>query len=452
MGRDWRKASAWWIIALIISAFTAQLVSGGTNSPRGTFGKIRTEASPVRQLEPAGLSARPRPVVVRCNPDSMEVVVQADMFGSGLEVDSRHLRLGSHSDVEGVACGAFPSGEAEFTIRAPLMDCGSKRSSTEERIVYSNVLVYAPEPSSEGLLRLDGAAVPVECHYEKKCAVTGLSLQPALVPLVSRVAVEDQIDFNLRLINDHWHFERGSYTYFLGDPIYFEASAILANHMPLRLYVDQCVATATPDAEAALRYDFIENYGCLADAYLTNSSSHFIPRAEEHKLKFKLDAFRFYQETSNQIYITCYMKVVPVTLTVSSQNRACSLTEKRWRSVDGNDQACRSCNVSSQVEEPRTTEAPKTTMMPKESAMTSEESLVQKRPEQDPVKYVQLRPGMYQSQFSKVPQSHVGLPKTEAEYTAKRTTQLGPLAVLAGEFVSPPTDSKAILRPMNKIT
>ena len=60
---------------------------------------------------------------------------------------------------------------------------------------------------------------------------------------------------------DDWQFERGSYTYFLGDPIHFKVSVIMGNHMPLRVYVDHCVATATPDAKATLRYDFIEHYG-----------------------------------------------------------------------------------------------------------------------------------------------------------------------------------------------
>lgn len=69
---------------------------------------------------------RPRPIVLRCHPDSMEVVVQADMFHAGLEVDGRHLRLGSDLLGEGSACAAFPSGAAEFTIRAQLMDCGTK--------------------------------------------------------------------------------------------------------------------------------------------------------------------------------------------------------------------------------------------------------------------------------------------------------------------------------------
>ena len=67
--------------------------------------------------------------------------------------------------------------------------------------------------------------------------------------------------FLIFISTDDWQFEKGSYSYFLGDPMHFEVSAIIAKHMPLRVYVDHCVATATPDAEAALRYDFIEHYG-----------------------------------------------------------------------------------------------------------------------------------------------------------------------------------------------
>ncbi|XP_042369496.1 zona pellucida sperm-binding protein 3-like [Plectropomus leopardus] len=136
------------------------------------------------------------------------------------------------------------------------------------------------------------------------------------------------------LFTDDWQFERGSNSYFLGDPILLEVSAIISNHMSLRVYVDHCVATATQDAEATLRYDFIENFGCLTDAYLTNSNSRFLPRTEEHKLRFQLEAFRFYQEPSNQVYITCYVKAVPVVLAVNSQYRACSLIESRYYAND----------------------------------------------------------------------------------------------------------------------
>lgn len=71
---------------------------------------------------------RARPVVVKCHPDSMEVVVQADMFNRGVQVEGRYLRLGAGAAAEGSACRAVPSGEAEFTIWAHLMDCGNTLS------------------------------------------------------------------------------------------------------------------------------------------------------------------------------------------------------------------------------------------------------------------------------------------------------------------------------------
>lgn len=96
--------------------------------PGRTHGNIQPPLAAPKLQQSAELSARPRPVVVNCHPDSMEVVVQADMFDRGLQVDGRHLRLGSGPASEGSACRAIPSGEAEYTIRAHLRDCGIQLS------------------------------------------------------------------------------------------------------------------------------------------------------------------------------------------------------------------------------------------------------------------------------------------------------------------------------------
>ncbi|KAJ0058761.1 hypothetical protein NL108_000474, partial [Boleophthalmus pectinirostris] len=195
-----------------------------------------------------------------------------------------------------------------------------------KKIVYSNVLVYAPKPSPEGLLRLEGATIPIECHYNKFYSVNSFPLSPAWTPFNLRTTAESQMDFSLRLMTGDWLFERDSHAYYVGDPIYFEASSILGNHKPLRVFVDHCVATVTPDAEATLRYDFIDHYGCLVDAYLTNSSARFLSRVKDYRIQFQLDAFKFYQENTNQIYITCHLTAVP--MLVKSKSRACSLIAK----------------------------------------------------------------------------------------------------------------------------
>lgn len=63
------------------------------------------------------------------------------------------------------------------------------------------------------------------------------------------------------LLVDDWSSERPSNQYYLGQLINIEASVLQFNHVPLRVLVDSCVATAVPDVTAVPSYSFIENYG-----------------------------------------------------------------------------------------------------------------------------------------------------------------------------------------------
>ena len=126
-----------------------------------------------------------------------------------------------------------------------------------------------------------------------------------------------------------FQFERPSYQYFLGDTISIEATVREFYHVPLRLFVQSCVATLAPDPSSNPRYAFIDNYGwgglrsslelscrvtidyhkhpacppvilnvflvfrCFVDARITSSASQFLPRSAENKLQLLLDAFRF---------------------------------------------------------------------------------------------------------------------------------------------------------------
>ncbi|XP_019727205.1 zona pellucida sperm-binding protein 3-like [Hippocampus comes] len=298
---------------------------------------------------------QPKAVLVKCHSDAMELVLQADLFNTGLPVEPAHLRLGSDPAGASGACRARPTGDGDsLTISADLLDCGTLRSSTQDKIIYSNVLVYSPEPS-DGFLRLDGATIPVECHFDRRYSVGGISMHPTWIPSVSVGSAESSIDFKLRLMTDNWQFERRSHAYFMGDPIHLEVSAAVRKHQPLRVYAERCTATAGPDPHAALRYDFVERNGCLTDALHTNSSSHFLPRHDGHTLQLQLEAFRFHQQPDSQVYITCWLRAVPDSLVVSSQNRACSFIDNRWRSVDGDHGDCSTCHPLAAPKETTTT-------------------------------------------------------------------------------------------------
>lgn len=144
---DVHRSSSWSIIVLIsLSALIESelLQNRGSseranlNFPSSTHGNIQPQLAAGQRQQSAGLSVRPRPVLVHCHTDSMRVVVQADMFEKGLQVDYRHLRLGPGSVSEGSACGAVPSGEAGYTIQASLWDCGTKLSVS----ITLNIVLY----------------------------------------------------------------------------------------------------------------------------------------------------------------------------------------------------------------------------------------------------------------------------------------------------------------------
>lgn len=62
-------------------------------------------------------------VRVTCHPDSLEILIRADLFAVGAPVDSHELQLGV--EPKGF-CRAAPSSEDEYRIHVGLDDCGTK--------------------------------------------------------------------------------------------------------------------------------------------------------------------------------------------------------------------------------------------------------------------------------------------------------------------------------------
>lgn len=82
---------------------------------------------------------------------------------------------------------------------------------------------------------------------------------------------------NMSFISDDWMFERPSNQYFLGQFLNLEASVKQYNHVPLRIFVGGCVATAVPDVNSSPGYSFIENYGLVGNLSL-NSCLQKVPK------------------------------------------------------------------------------------------------------------------------------------------------------------------------------
>lgn len=79
---------------------------------------------------------RQKTVSVYCHEEAIEVVMNADLFASGIPVYAEELRLGSESllnKVSAASCGAVQTGESELTIFAYFRDCGTKLSVSSHK-------------------------------------------------------------------------------------------------------------------------------------------------------------------------------------------------------------------------------------------------------------------------------------------------------------------------------
>uniref|UniRef100_A0A672LM80 Zona pellucida sperm-binding protein 3 n=1 Tax=Sinocyclocheilus grahami TaxID=75366 RepID=A0A672LM80_SINGR len=177
----------------------------------------------------------------QCGENFVHVEVKKDFFGIGQLVNPLFLTLGGCA-----AVGENPEAEV-IVFEYELQTCGSSLVMTDIELVYKFNLLYTPAALvGTPIVRADVAVVGIECHYSRLYNVSSNILLPAWVPFAATKAHD-------------WMFERPSNQYFLGQFLKLEASVKQYNHVPLRIFVDGCVATAAPGVNTTSpRYSFIE--------------------------------------------------------------------------------------------------------------------------------------------------------------------------------------------------
>ncbi|XP_038655904.1 zona pellucida sperm-binding protein 3-like [Scyliorhinus canicula] len=285
-------------------------------------------------------------VMVQCAEDKLLVRVQLDLFGTRHLVKAADLTLG--------AAGCRPtriySQNHTVLFDYGLHECGSKLQMSGDFLIYTTHLTHSPEYHGSVIVRTNGAVVPIECRYFRKGNVSSNPIRPTWIPFSSTRSGEGHLSFSLRLMNGDWLTERTSTVYYLGDLIHIEASVSMSNHMPLKLYIDRCVATLSLDKDSTPRYSIIDYNGCLLDSQAEDSFSTFVlPSGEREmdKLRFDLDAFRFFGDDRSLIFITCHLKVAPVDRR-DSRNKACTFQKMQniWAPLEESSiDICACCRV-----------------------------------------------------------------------------------------------------------
>uniref|UniRef100_UPI00398F2CB6 zona pellucida sperm-binding protein 3-like n=1 Tax=Pristiophorus japonicus TaxID=55135 RepID=UPI00398F2CB6 len=210
-------------------------------------------------------------------------------------------------------------------------------------LVYTTQLNHTPKAHGSVIVRTDGAVIPIECCHYRRGNVSSNPIKPTWIPFSSTKSGEGLLSFSLRLMmTGLQNAPRLSTTWVTS---FTEASVSMTNHMPLKLYIDRCVATLSPDKDSTPRYSIIDYNGCLLDSKAEDSFSTFVlPR---DKLHFDLDAFRFFGDDHSLIFLACHLKVAAVERR-DSMSKACTFQKLQnvWAPLEGsNNDVCACCHL-----------------------------------------------------------------------------------------------------------
>ncbi|CAM9400016.1 unnamed protein product [Bubo scandiacus] len=266
------------------------------------------------------------PVMVQCQEAQLVVIVNRDLFGTGRLVNAADLTLGP------AACKHSSLNPAHNTVTftAGLHECGSIVQITPDSLIYRTLLNYDPSPASNPvIIRSNPAVIPIECHYPRRENVSSNAIRPTWAPFSSTLSAEERLVFSLRLMNEDWSAERPFTGFQLGDVLNIQAEVNTESHVPLRLFVDSCVAALSPGTDSSPHYTIIDFNGPKPIWCPPPVGSHLSP------LPFP------------QIYITCHLKVTPADQAPDPLNKACSFNKARntWAPVEGTRDICSCCET-----------------------------------------------------------------------------------------------------------
>ncbi|XP_040917244.1 zona pellucida sperm-binding protein 3 [Toxotes jaculatrix] len=272
-------------------------------------------------------------VSVTCSTSDFVVRVKSTFYGLG--ADAEELKLGSSCKSNGVL---GPYGDLLFTY--PLAACDAVREVPRGYLVYRFVLHYEPSPKRfpSRAHRID---VDIECRYQRNHHVYQLAVKPTWQTAVMHKRLRGRpSDFQIELMDDSWSIPAKSQVYQLGQTVYVQVSA---PHLPSggKLYINSCYATPSSGSKSSLKYNIIDNFGCMLDSKTDPGASQFIYRTDK-TLRFTLKAFQFIADLDTEVSIHCKLSLTSEE--PSPAQKSCTYRGKKWKALTGDDSICECCD------------------------------------------------------------------------------------------------------------
>ncbi|XP_041099964.1 zona pellucida sperm-binding protein 3-like [Polyodon spathula] len=278
---------------------------------------------------------------VACGVDSVSVRVLLNI-GQALPLDPKGFLLGS--------CSPSTSSYNTVQFQSGLLDCSFIRMVTTNVTSYMNVLKY--QPTQNGFYQTPFTQAIV-CTYTKPAGWT----PPVYNPALGDASGFGKLEFTMGIMNDGFSAPRTSSLFFLGSPIFIAAAVKQQFHMPLMVYIEECVAASTPElSPSSQTYPLIANHGCFVDGQAANS--RFLPRVQTSEIRLVVQAFKFTQ-LNTDVYIHCRLLAWDPAQLNDPTKKACSFNQRtrRWELLDnpGQSSVCSCCTSSCNMRKRRHT-------------------------------------------------------------------------------------------------
>ncbi|KAJ8287404.1 hypothetical protein COCON_G00000630 [Conger conger] len=255
----------------------------------------------------------------------------------GAELNRDALTLGDGCESNGLSVDYL-----WFTY--DLTECGTRQSVLDGDVVYSNVLQYAPEPSSSVLQQVEAFSLPVYCTLDRNQGPVLMS-----VPVSTKSLGPG---FSLRAMNGSWTGLAESVVFRWGEAIRLQAAVGRVGEEQ-RLYVPSCHATATPDPKSRPRVRLIMKKGCVAYVVSRRGRARFVPSERTDAVNFLFAAFSL---AAPEIYLHCELAVLGQEMTPASKFCNYNQRTQRWEELSGDIAVCGCCRT--QCPDPAPNSAP----------------------------------------------------------------------------------------------
>ncbi|KAG8596606.1 hypothetical protein GDO81_001985 [Engystomops pustulosus] len=242
----------------------------------------------------AAQNAPPRTVFYQCNATFISVAVRRDPQDNRIMLDPKSLTLGRCPVSSTTALLGF------LVFEYRLYDCGFSRMFFGNAVKFFTELVYSPDAA---------ANVFPQPFREQISCISSIHLNPS--PLETTVEVKvsgaGQLNFSYQVMTADFSRPLDVKEFLLGSPIFLSISVLTGNHLPLRLFVDECIVASTEDLNTSKqRYTLIDNHGCFVDGKV--ASSRFLEPLLLDTVRMTFQALKFV-DSNEQIYLHCKLMV-----------------------------------------------------------------------------------------------------------------------------------------------